>query len=148
MTQTHSEQRNRSTRSHSPGMGSSVAWTNRERAICKEIYIAIQSSLGACVHAATRISNKITNINAPKPTSITSLIKSGFSMSSLRTNHLPRNKREVRVTALRGSTPRNLKREGRSLPARPPPTKQARPLPSLGGETQPTSLPYRIPHNT
>src|SRR6266849_6241904 len=28
-----------------------------------------ESSLGACVHAAIRISNKITNINAPKPTS-------------------------------------------------------------------------------
>jgi len=62
----------------------------RKGQMCERNLVAIQTSAGACVHAATRISNKIPNINAPKPRSITSLIKSGFSKSSRRTKPPPK----------------------------------------------------------
>jgi hypothetical protein len=44
----------------------------------------LQTCAEACVRATTRIRIRITNINVPAPSSITSLIKSGFSRSSRR----------------------------------------------------------------
>jgi hypothetical protein len=79
MAQPHSEQWNCST--------IPFAWNGiicrlderRKGQMCERNLVAIQTSAGACSHAATRISNKIPSINAPKPRSMTSLIKSAFS---------------------------------------------------------------------
>ncbi len=73
-----------------------------------ECRLLVQTSAGACVHAATRISNKIPNINAPKPRSIASLIKSGFSKSSRRTKPPPKDPEG-------GLAESALKREGAPL---------------------------------
>jgi hypothetical protein len=112
--------------------------------------VGIQTSLGACVHAATRISTKIANINKPKPRSMTSLITSGFSKSSRRTNSPPRNQgRLTRVTALRVFNFAQPKERRGDPSCQPPPTdRQARPFPSLAGDnaadgtTVPSFTPY------
>jgi hypothetical protein len=118
MAQAHSEQRNCST---TPRTANGIIRRSDERRKShRKGKVGIQTNLGACVHAATRISNKIAKINTPKPRSMTSLITSGFSKSSRRTNSPPHESGEVdkshRMSSVQLSAP-NLKRDGRSLPA-------------------------------
>jgi hypothetical protein len=148
MAQSHSEQRNCSTtpRKVNGIIRRSDEWRKGHR----WGKVAIQTSPGACVQAATRISNKIANINAPKPRSMTSLITSAFSKSSRRTNSPPQESGEVhRSLFFERSTSPNLKRDGRSLRAsllRPAGRHALSPL--WVATTQPTGLPYRVPYRT
>ena len=112
--------------------GSFAADERRKGQMCERNLLALQTSAGACVHAATRISNKIPNINAPKTRSIAPLIKSGFSKSSRRTKPPPKESEG-------GLAESALKREGApSCQASSGPT--GTPLTSLGGDTQPPGV--------
>lgn len=143
MAQSHSEQRNCSTtpRTVNGIIRRADEWRKGHR-LGK---VAIQTSLGACVHAATRISNKIANINAPKPRSMTSLITSGFSKSSRRTSSPRRNQeRFTRVTALRVfnfAQPKERRPISSCASLLRPAGRDAR-SPLWVATTQPTGLPY------
>jgi len=147
MAQSHSEQRNCSTTPRT--VNGIIRRSDERRKGHRWGKVAIQTSLGACIHAATRISNKIANINAPKPRSMTSLITSGFSKSSRRTNSPPAGIRggSQESPHFECSTSPNLKRDGRSLLAsllRP----AGRHAPPLFGWRQRSQRDYRTEFHT
>ena len=148
MAQSHSEQRNCSTTPRT--LNGIIRRSDEWRKGHRWGKVAIQTSPGACVQAATRISNRIANINTPKPRSMASLFTSGFSKSSRRTNSPPQESGEVHKSHRTSSVQLRQPKERRALPScQPPPTgRQARPSPLWVATTQPTGLPYRVSYRT